>query len=74
MQNKTMSSTNSKKHSYLVIGGELESTDSNRFSKPSEVDFVGVFNEYQDALSAWKSKAQSTVDNALMRYFVVTTN
>jgi hypothetical protein len=32
---------------------------------------VGIFPNYATAYSAWKDKAQSTVDNAAMRYFIV---
>jgi hypothetical protein len=30
-----------------------------------------VFPNYATAFAAWKAKAQQTVDNAQMRYFVV---
>ena len=32
---------------------------------------VGVFPNYASAYTAWKAKAQQTVDNAQMRYFIV---
>jgi hypothetical protein len=35
------------------------------------VEFVGVFPNYAAAYTAWKAKAQQTVDNAHMRYFIV---
>jgi hypothetical protein len=56
---------------HLVIGGELKDVSENEFRDLSKVDFVGAFPNYADAYRAWKSKAQSTVDNALMRYFIV---
>ena len=31
---------------------------------------VGVFPDYASAFKAWKGKAQATVDNAHMRYFI----
>jgi hypothetical protein len=37
----------------------------------SKVDIVGLFPNYATAYAAWKAKAQQTVDNAHMRYFVV---
>ena len=37
----------------------------------TKVDMVGVFPNYATAYSAWKAKAQQTVDNAQMRYFIV---
>ena len=36
-----------------------------------KLDVVGIYPNYAQAHSAWKAKAQSTVDNAQMRYFVV---
>jgi hypothetical protein len=36
-----------------------------------KVDIVGVFPNYATAYAAWKAEAQKTVDNALMRYFIV---
>lgn len=56
---------------HLVIGGELDSLDGTTFKDLSKVDLVGVYPNYATAQVAWKSKAQATVDNAQMRYFVV---
>jgi hypothetical protein len=35
------------------------------------VEFVGAYPNYESALKAWRGKAQATVDNALMRYFII---
>ena len=56
---------------HLVIGGELKAVDSIEFRDLNEIDFVGAFPNYAAAHQAWKSKAQATVDNAHMRYFIV---
>ena len=56
---------------HLVIGGELNGVSTNEFKDLDKVDIVGVFPNYASAYSAWKSKAQRTVDNAEMRYFIV---
>jgi hypothetical protein len=56
---------------HLVFGGELESVDDMKFTDLSALDIVGIFPNYKTAYDAWKSKAQSTVDNAGMRYFIV---
>lgn len=56
---------------HIVIGGELKDLHSNEFRDLTQIDFVGAFACYEDAKTAWKSKAQSTVDNALMRYYVL---
>jgi hypothetical protein len=56
---------------HLVFGGELVSTDSIEFKDLKKLDIVGLYPNYASALSAWRGKAQASVDNAQMRYFVV---
>jgi hypothetical protein len=56
---------------HLVFGGELETLDSTDFRDLSKLDIVGIFPNYASAHAAWKAKAQATVDNAHMRYFIV---
>jgi len=56
---------------HLVIGGELTDLEHNTFKNLDEVEIVGVYPNYATAHAAWKAKAQQTVDNAQMRYFVV---
>ena len=56
---------------HLVFGGELENLDSHVFKDLEKLDFVGIYPNYASAHSAWKAKAQQTVDNAQMRYFIV---
>ena len=55
---------------HMVAGGELEDLKSIKFRNLDELDIVGIYPNYEEAVAAWKSKAQSTVDNAHMRYFV----
>jgi len=56
---------------HLVFGGELTQIDAHEFKDLSKVDIVGLFPNYATARAAWKAKAQATVDNAQMRYFIV---
>jgi hypothetical protein len=56
---------------HLVFGGELESLDGTKFRDLDKLDIVGVYPNYKTALAAWRGKAQSSVDNAHMRYFIV---
>ena len=56
---------------HLVLGGELTNIDSVEFKDLAKIDMVGVFPNYAAAYTAWKAKAQQTVDNAQMRYFIV---
>lgn len=56
---------------HIVIGGELVDFNCTTFKDLGKVEVVGVFPNYASAYSAWKAKAQHTVDNAHMRYFIV---
>ncbi|MCP4381108.1 MAG: DUF4170 domain-containing protein [Hyphomicrobiales bacterium] len=56
---------------HLVFGGELEDIDGIRFADLKGLDIVGVYPNYATAYDAWKSRAQATVDNARMRFFIV---
>jgi hypothetical protein len=57
---------------HLVIGGEMASLDGPpEFRDLKKVDLVGAYASYEEAARAWRTKAQATVDNALMRYFVI---
>jgi hypothetical protein len=56
---------------HLVIGGELKAVGEHEFRDLKRVDFVGAYPNYAEAFAAWKAKAQATVDNALMRYFII---
>ena len=61
----------SKQRLHLVFGGELTSLKSVDFRDLSALDIVGIYPDYASALTAWRGKAQATVDNAAMRYFIV---
>ena len=56
---------------HLVFGGELTATDSIEFKDLTKLDIVGVFPNFAEARRAWAARAQSSVDNAHMSYFVV---
>jgi hypothetical protein len=56
---------------HLVFGGELESLDKVHFRDLDLLDIVGIYPNYSEAHKAWREKAQMTVDNAEMRYFIV---
>ena len=56
---------------HLVFGGELKSVEAVDFRDPGALDVVGIYPNYEAAFHAWKAASQKTVDNALMRYFVV---
>jgi myo-inositol-1(or 4)-monophosphatase len=56
---------------HIVLGGELQDVKGTAFRDPSKVELVGAYPNYAEAYKAWKSKAQATVDNAHMRYFII---
>jgi hypothetical protein len=56
---------------HFVFGGELTALHGTEFKDLDKVEMVGVYPSYASAYVAWKAKAQQTVDNAHMRYFIV---
>ena len=56
---------------HLVFGGELTRLDGTEFKDLDKLDVVGIYPNYASAYNAWRAKAQQTVDNAQMRYFIV---
>lgn len=67
-----MSEDNGKKQLlHLVFGGELTKLGGTEFRDLDALDMVGIYPDYKSAELAWKAKAQASVDNAHMRYFVV---
>lgn len=71
MSKSTSSPESAPQLLHLVFGGELKTLHSNEFREPDSLDVVGIFPDYPSAYAAWKSAAQRSVDNAMMRYFVV---
>jgi hypothetical protein len=56
---------------HLVFGGELTGLEGVEFRDLGTLDIVGIYPNYAGAYAAWRAKAQQTVDNAHMRYFIV---
>ena len=56
---------------HIVIGGELKTLGGVEFRDLSKVELVGAYPSYAEARKAWKARAQATVDNAHMRYFIL---
>jgi Domain of unknown function (DUF4170) len=63
--------TKPKQLLHLVLGGELDRIGDVEFKDIDKVDIVGLYPNYAAAYAAWRAKAQQTVDNAQMRYFIV---
>lgn len=66
-----MTTPPAKQLPHLVFGGELTDLGGTEFRDLAALDIVGIFPNYAAAYSAWKAKAQASVDNAHMRYFIV---
>ena len=66
-----MAEQDGKQLLHLVFGGELKSLKSGEFRDLERLDIVGIYPNYATALEAWRAKAQASVDNAHMRYYVV---
>jgi hypothetical protein len=56
---------------HLVIGGELNDVEGVEFRDLDNLHFVGAYPNYAEARDAWRGAAQTSVDNAHMRYFVI---
>jgi len=56
---------------HLVFGGELKALSATEFKDLDKLDIVGIYPSYASAYAAWRARAQQTVDNAHMRYFIV---
>jgi len=70
-RNEDLTMAEAKQLLHFVFGGELNRTQDIEFKDLSKLDFVGMYPNYAEAEKAWRGKAQATVDNAQMRYFVV---
>ena len=57
--------TAKKQLPHLVFGGELVDLERSEFVDLAKLDLVGVYPNYESA------RAQATVDNAHMRYYIV---
>ncbi len=55
---------------HLVFGGRVKDPRTLDFDD-STVKVVGIFPDYASAEQAWRSAAQSTVDDAEMKFVVV---
>ncbi|MDF1735964.1 MAG: DUF4170 domain-containing protein [Minwuia sp.] len=60
----------SRQDLYLVFGGTLLDPRENVLADPDNVDVAGVYPTYEKALKAWRSRSQTNVDDAYVRYFI----
>ena len=56
---------------HLVFGGRVRDPQGVDFEDLPKIHLVGFFNSYAEAEKAWRGAAQSSVDDAQMKYVVV---
>lgn len=56
---------------YIVFGGEMKDCASSTFVNEQDIDIKGFYSDRDTAYSVWKGASQQSVDNAMMRYFLV---
>ena len=56
---------------HIVLGGELVDPMKTEFIDLEKVIYIGAYPNYKKAYDAWKDAAQTTVDNAHMRFFIL---
>lgn len=66
---------------WRVLGGEVKDLQAPQpktvnecvalFRDQATVEWTGDYDNAQEAKDAWKARAQQTVDNALMRFFII---
>ena len=61
----------SKQLLHLVLGGELKDPNATELADLARSMSSASIPSYAEAYKAWRAKAQATIDNAHMRYFVV---
>lgn len=56
---------------HLVFGGQVKDPTGTDFVDPDNLDIVGIYPNYQTALTAWRGVSQANVDDAHMKYVIV---
>jgi len=56
---------------HLVFGGEVKDPQGTDFVDVTKLDIIGIFPNYQSALSAWRGASQAHVDEANTKYVIV---
>jgi len=56
---------------HLVFGGEVEDPSGTDFVDTNNLDIIGIFPDYQSALTAWRGASQLHVDDARTKYVIV---
>jgi SLT domain-containing protein len=57
---------------YWVVGGEYSDTHFARMAAGQKEQWIGPFEDYQDAMAEWQRRARSSVDRRNVRYRIET--
>lgn len=56
---------------HLVFGGRVKDPSGTEFISTDNLHIVGIYPNYKQAQEAWRSAAQSSIDDAMMKYVIV---
>lgn len=56
---------------HLVFGGRVSDPQGLDFEDTENLDIVGIYPNYQTALTAWRGASQARVDEANTKYVIV---
>jgi hypothetical protein len=56
---------------YWVVGGEYRDSTFREIAPGQQLERLGPFTSYAEAHKAWATRAWSTVDDALMRFRII---
>lgn len=59
------------KELFVVFGGKVADTRGRDFVDLKNMDVRGFFDNYPDALAAWRGASQMKVDDAFTKYVIV---
>ena len=59
------------KELFVVFGGKVLDTRGKDFADPANLNVRGFFDNYPDALAAWRAASQLNVDDAFTKYVIV---
>ncbi|MFC4271419.1 DUF4170 domain-containing protein [Sneathiella chungangensis] len=67
----TETASKSENGLFVVFGGKVADTRGKDFIDLKEMDVRGFFDNYDDALAAWRAASQLQVDDAFTKYVIV---
>ena len=56
---------------HLVFGGEIADPSGNQFVDADNLNILGIFPSYAEAVTAWQGASRANVDHAHIKYVIV---